>query len=347
MKVLIVKTSSLGDVVHTFPVVAYLKQRHKDITIDWVVESACASLPEAHPDINQVHRVDIKRWRRDLLQRNTWREIAALKKKLSEGQYDVVFDLQGNTKSAMITALVPCPVKVGFDRHAVPEWPNLLATNRRFSLLAGQNIRFDYLHIVRSYFNDDTPFTDSGVILKVDEVNKNIVADILATPMLQGRQKVLVCPGSIWRNKCLPTEPLLELLRKAQNQHQCGYLMAWGNDSEKAEVERLANALPNSIVIPRLPLPALQNLMCGVDLVVAMDSLPLHLAATTSTPTYSFFGPSSAEKYKPEGSQHRSFQGVCPYGRSFDKRCPILRTCRTGACLRGKGVQYPVFSIGE
>ncbi len=339
MRVLIVKTSSLGDIVHTFPVVAYLKQRQHNAIVDWVVEVGCASLPEAHPDIHRVHRVDIKRWRRDIWQKGTWQEIGSLRKQLLEGQYDVVFDLQGNTKSAMVTTITPCRDKVGFSYHNVSEWPNLFATNKRFRLPPGQNIRSDYLHIVKSYFGDTTPFLDSGVILRIDDDNKRIVRDILASPQLHQRQKVLVCPGSIWRNKCLPPEPLLELLQKVQAESGCGYLMAWGNDGERSEVEKLADALPHSLVIPRLSLPALQNLMGGVDLVVAMDSLPLHLAATTPTPTFSLFGPSAAAKYKPEGVQHRAFQGCCPYGRSFDKRCPVLRTCPTGACLREQTVE--------
>lgn len=90
----------------------------------------------------------------------------------------------------------------------------------------------------------------------------------------------------------------------------------------------------NSDVVDRLSLPALQNLMAHVDLVITMDSLPLHLAGTTMIPTYSFFGASSANKYKPLGKQSGTYQGICPYDRQFEKRCPILRTCKTGACIK-------------
>jgi heptosyltransferase-1 len=65
-----------------------------------------------------------------------------------------------------------------------------------------------------------------------------------------------------------------------------------------------------------------------------MDSATLHLCGTTSTPSFSLFGPSSASIYKPLGEHHVAFQGSCPYGRTFVKRCPILRTCKTGACMK-------------
>ena len=74
--------------------------------------------------------------------------------------------------------------------------------------------------------------------------------------------------------------------------------------------------------------------MASVDMVIAMDSLPLHLAGTTETPTFSIFGASSANKYKPKGKKHLAFQGTCPYKRTFERRCPVLRTCSTGACIR-------------
>ena len=74
--------------------------------------------------------------------------------------------------------------------------------------------------------------------------------------------------------------------------------------------------------------------MAEMDLVLAVDSLTLHLAGTTSTKTFSVFGPSAAE-YQPEGERHQTYQGKCPYGRLFEKRCPVLRTCSTGACTRG------------
>jgi heptosyltransferase-1 len=72
--------------------------------------------------------------------------------------------------------------------------------------------------------------------------------------------------------------------------------------------------------------------MKGMDLVISMDSLPLHLAGSLNIPTFGVFGPSSAQKYNPSPSP--AFQAACPYNEVFMKRCPKLRTCPTGACLK-------------
>ncbi len=96
----------------------------------------------------------------------------------------------------------------------------------------------------------------------------------------------------------------------------------------------LASSLKSAEVLPLLSLSLLQNWMRSMDLVIAMDSLPLHLAAEANVPTFSVFGPSFAAKYSPMGSKHVSIQGVCPYGQVFAKRCSILRTCKTGACMK-------------
>jgi heptosyltransferase-1 len=147
--------------------------------------------------------------------------------------------------------------------------------------------------------------------------------------------KILVCPGSNWPNKQLSCHTLQTFLQEFSNACKTHFLLVWGSESEKKLVEELFSHFPDcSQVVDRLSLPVLQNLMGHVDLVLSMDSLPLHLAGTTKTPTYSFFGPSLAEKFQPMGDQHHAVQGSCPYGQTFEKRCRVLRTCQTGACMK-------------
>lgn len=330
MRALIVKTSSLGDIVHTFPTISYLKS--KKITIDWVVEHCNAELCTAHPDIDKVLCIDSKKWRASPLRhrKEIWQFIA----RLTSTHYDVIFDLQGNSKSGLITYLAKAPHKVGFQRASVAEWPNLLATNRKIETFSEKNIREELLFLVKSYFNDQAPFDDPGVLLHICSEQRGAIETITAHPLVKHRAKILVCPGSIWKNKRLPTPTLLELLKQIQHAFDCSFLFSWGSEQERTLAEELAKSIAYSIELPKLSLPALQHLMHQVDLVVAMDSLPLHLAGSVKTPTWGLFGPSSALKYNPIGPSHLFFQGKCPYSRTFTKRCAILRSCPTGACLR-------------
>lgn len=335
MKILIVKTSALGDIIHVFPSIAYLKGKFPHAQIDWVVEAPFADLVQSHPAINRAIRIKTRAWRQAIFKGASWQEIGECRRQIREEDYDVVFDLQGNIKSALITAQARSKHKVGFGRQTVPEWPNTLFTHHHYNPPSGHNIRDDYLYIVSSYFNEKPlPHANETVQLKISPEQHAKVEAILAA--LPGQRKVMVCPGSAWPNKQMTTEALVDFLKRLQPTQKCHFLVLWGSPQEKLMAETICETLaPHASVAEKLPLHVLQNLMGRMDLVIAMDSLPLHLAGTTSTPTFSVFGPSSAAKYGPEGLQHHAMQGTCPYGRTFDKRCSVLRTCPTGQCIRG------------
>ena len=330
-QVLIVKTSALGDIVQTFPVVSYLLARHHDAHVDWVVEGPYAELLRAHPHVKRVLTIESKRWRKRLFLPDTYARIREFRHELQKRRYDAVFDLQGNMKSGLVTSQARACDKVGFARGQVPETPNLFFTNRQFTVPDGASRREDYLALVKNYYEDTQPVQLKGVFLRLDAEQKEQLRRIRVP---EKGPCFLVSPGSAWRNKSLPLPVLERVLIEIQRRCVCSFLICWGSEEERRAAESLSQNVPYASCLPKLPLPVLQNLMTQMDLVLSMDSLPLHLAATTDTPTFGFFGPSLAAKYAPSGKQHGVFQGSCPYGRHFDARCPILRTCSTGACLR-------------
>jgi len=334
MNILIIKTSSLGDIIHAFPVLQYLRRLYPHARIDWVVEQPFSELVRAHPAIDHVYTVQVKKWRKNLFKRETWQEITQFRQQLKSTRYDFVLDLQGNIKSGFITGMAKSSLKVGFGYATVPEWPNLLFTHRRYNPVAHQNIRDDYLFIAQSLLGDFGQ-EQSGVQLKVSSQEEARVQQVLFNSALKDRLMLMICPGSNWSNKQLSRETLQEFLTYLHDQLQASFLFVWGNQEEKQLVEELAAGFsPHSLVVEKLSLPVLQNLMSHMHAVIAMDSLPLHLAGTTSVPTYSIFGASSAHKYKPIGERNHAFQGVCPFNKQFEKRCSILRTCETGACIK-------------
>jgi heptosyltransferase I len=334
MKILIVKTSSLGDIIHAFPVVQHLRAHYPQAQIDWVIERPFAELVQAHPALNQIFCVNTKKWRKNFWKKDVRQEMSQVIRQIRQQTYDIVIDLQGNTKSSLMMACVKGALKIGFGSASVPEWPNLFFTNCRYNPPRGFNIREDYLFLLKrvlGHFSSDM----SGIQLRISEDEKKKITRLLEQPQIQGL-KIMVCPGSNWTNKQLSQETLIKFLELIANKLSVHFLFIWGSDSEKERAHKLASSFPQkSLVVERLALPTLQNLMAQVQLVISMDSLPLHLAGTTPTPTYSVFGASSAQKYKPLGCSHGAFQGSCPYGKTFEKRCPILRTCSTGECIKG------------
>ncbi|MDP1881185.1 MAG: lipopolysaccharide heptosyltransferase I [Parachlamydiaceae bacterium] len=335
MKILIIKTSSLGDIIQTFPVVDYLTQTIPNCEIDWVVEKSFLDLVTAHPKINEVQVIDSKKWRSMWLQKDTWKEINTFRQSLRKKTYDLVLDLQGNIKSGLVTACVKGLRKVGFARKTIPEWPNLLFTNEKYNPPKGKNIREDYLYLAQSSLNIFNSIFERKNKLKLNDHESKKLKINLGIVEKTNVKKVMICPGSMWKNKQLNEESweqFLKLLSEKENVH---YFFSWGNQQEKMIVVGLANKfLSHSTILEKQSIPFLQNMMFEMDLILTMDSLPLHLAGTTPTPTYSVFGSSLANKYKPLGNVQRAYQGTCPYKKKFEKRCAILRTCSTGACMK-------------
>lgn len=170
-KVLIVKTSSLGDIIHCFPILHALHAVLSDVEVDWVVERRCASLIYAHPLVSRVHEIDSRCW--------GLKEVAAFRRSLRETHYDILFDLQGNVKSALVTMLARAKQKVGFGWKTVAEWPNILATRKRYDPPLGKNIREDYLYLVQKTLDSQEPVSTSCVALNMSDEDREQVQKTL------------------------------------------------------------------------------------------------------------------------------------------------------------------------
>lgn len=344
MRILIIKASSLGDIVHAFPAIRYLRQQLPTAVIEWVVEKPFADLVRANPDVDATHVIETKTWRKNLFSRSTWREVMSLRKQLRQNKYDLVIDLQGNTKSACIVFQVNALKKIGFDIPYAVERPSTWTVDEKYLPPQGYNVRQDYLYLVQKAINGPQPTEDVFGEIPLTLTDKQIIDSRNQYVQWRddGKKLALVFCGSAWRNKQLPEPDLTILLQFIQQKYAFKCMLAWGTQEEKMTAEKVAAKVPHASVIDRLPLPVLQNLMGKMDLVISMDSLPLHLAATSGVPTYSFFGPSAGKKYAPQGKRHLFYQGECPFKISFERRCPKLRTCPTGDCLRKTDVDAVV-----
>jgi heptosyltransferase I len=329
--ILIIKTSSIGDVIQTFPVLEYLRKKHPHAHIDWVVEQGIAPLLKAHPLLDHVIEVRAKAWRKAPFSSETKTEFSGFVRELRSTTYDVLFDLQGNTKSAVVTGSAKAKVKVGFGWKCVREKSNLLVTNKRMSVPENLNVRLKYLGLVQKYFDDFGEFNAEGVRLQLTQLERERLQQICS----ESQPRLMVCFGSKWANKRLDNATLTVLLEKIAKAYAISFLFIFSDDEEQIIAENLAAHFgPRGIAIGNLSLPLWQAMMWEVAGVIAVDSASLHLCGTTQTPSFSIFGPSLASSYKPIEERHTAVQGECPYGRTFPQRCPILRTCPTGACIR-------------
>lgn len=140
MRILIVKMSSLGDIIHTLPILNYLHFHFPQAKIDWVVEKRFSELLQSQPLIAKVIEIPLKEKGGSLLS-----SIRNLRKE----KYTHLFDFQGNIKSGVFTFLARSKVKVGFSFSSVREWPNILVTDTRFACKEQENIRMKSLSLLQ------------------------------------------------------------------------------------------------------------------------------------------------------------------------------------------------------
>lgn len=336
MRILIVKTSSLGDIIQAFPVLNDLASRFPEASIDWVVEESISAVVSSHPLIHRAISIPLVQLKKRPFSLESWASIWSSLKELRKEPYQLVFDLQGNCKSGILTFLSRGTKKVGYHLNSVREWPNVLATHARFAVPKEMNIRKQHLSLLQQFFRDKSKKAVEGVRFKIELQELKAIEKVLSRPELQSSLKVMVCPGSKWINKQLPLETLIALLLPVREKYQASFLLVWGSNEEKQYCETIQSRLNEcSTIADRMSISTWQYLMNEMALIIAMDSSALHLCGTTSVPSFSVFGPTSSVIFKPMGDQHFAFQGTCPYGRKFHKQCPILRSCETGACVRG------------
>jgi heptosyltransferase-1 len=265
--VLFIKTSSLGDVVHHMPAVADARQRLPDAQIAWVVEEAFAPLVGLHPAVDTVIPVATRRWRRQFLRRETWRELAAFRRLLRPQAYDKVIDAQGLVRSAIITRAARGE-RHGYDASSIKE-----SFASRF---------YDVKHKVsRALHAIERNRTLTGLALGYAPA-KAIDYGLLA-PTKPADRYAMLLHGTSRASKEWPEECWIELGRWLHGKgFEC--VLPWGDGIEKLRAERLCAAISDSRVLERQPLDATAKVIAGAALVVGVDTGLLHLAAAYQVP---------------------------------------------------------------
>jgi heptosyltransferase-1 len=326
MKVLIVKASALGDVVHALPVLAWLKSADPDMEIDWLVEEGFAPFLEGHPLLRKIHRIATRSWRQQgwtAAVRESLRTIASLRGE----RFDVVLDLQGNSKSAMFTLLSGAARRYGFGRDGVREWPNLLATNYRVALSANDHhISERSLTIARAAFPGGSVRVAAGPLPIRPDAAQRIEAQ-LAEHGLAGRRFAVLHYGTTWTTKLWPVASWQTLVRSLAAAGNPVPVLTWGNAEEKEAVERIAAMAGGALIWPRGTLPELTALLARAAVVVGGDTGPVHIAAAVGTPTVSIYRVTDQSRNGPRGDRHIRLQAPLDCSPCLRKQCDRDSEC--------------------
>lgn len=323
MNILIIKTSSLGDVVHALPVLEYLREVVPDARIDWVIDEAFEDLVAGHPALHAVRVAALRRWKRHFVSGATWRELAAFLRSLRATNYNLVFDLQGNAKSALICVAARSPRKIGFARENLQERIAALATD--------EGVPFDAsdVHAAQRYLRVvATPFgVEPDAVRQQPRIATSTADEVTADKALGDSTGpwLLFHGGSSWRSKLWFDAGWIELGRALLEQlPTAAVLLSWGGAEERARAEGIATALgPRARLLPRLGLKPLTAVLGRCALAVAPDTGPLHLAAAAGTATVSIYRCTDGRRNGPFGPRHAIVQAPLD-----------CSACWRGTCVR-------------
>jgi len=276
-KILLVKTSSMGDVIHNLPVVSDILVHFPEAEIDWVVEESFAGVPALHPGVGEIIPVAMRRWRKNLLNRTVCAEIFTFVKHLRHKTYDVVLDTQGLIKSAVITRLAQ-GARCGFDRQSAREPLAALFYDKTLRIEKNQHA------VVRNRLLAGRAFGYSPD----DPVNYGIAAPPLTLLWLPTAPFVVLLHATSRDDKLWPEADWIALgAYLAGKGIAC--ILPWGSASEQQRSQRLAERMSNAIVPPALTLGQAATLLSLSIATVGVDTGLVHLAAALNVPTIAIY----------------------------------------------------------
>ena len=307
-RILLIKPSALGDIVHTLPILGLLKRRWPDAQVSWLVGSAFAGLLEGHPLLHEVVRFDRKRFSKAWWNPAALVELVKFGRGLREHHFDLVIDLQGLLRSGFTAKIARSPVRVGFANAREMAW--VFYTHRVPVASLEQHALERYLLVTdalgcgRESIEFRFPLNDEDRAAARQLTNGAV------------RYAVLI-PGTNWPTKRWPVERFAALVEPIKSRFGFDVVVA-GSAGESALGDRIAGA---KNLCGKTTLRQLVALLEGASLVIANDSGPMHIAAALGRPLVTMFGPTNPVRTGPFGRDDSVVRVDIPCSPCYSRRC--------------------------
>lgn len=276
MRILIVKTSSMGDVVHALPLASDIMRARPEATVDWLVEESFAAIPAMSRNVAQVHQVALRRWRRRPFSTHVWHEVRMAKSALRDARYDLVLDAQGLAKSAWLARWTGAPI-AGFDSSTARESIAANFYQRQFvvprELHAVERCR-QLGALALGYRIDGAP--QFG--LAANTVQRLDSDEPFAVLLVNASRATKLWNEEHW----LAVERWLAARGIAS-------VLFWGSSAERRRTELLAARMQRATVLPQSTLDTIASTYLAASIVIGLDTGLTHLAAALGRPTVGIY----------------------------------------------------------
>ncbi len=272
----------MGDVIHNMAVVSDIHAHFPDALIDWVVETSFVEIVKLNSNINTIIPVAMRRWKRNILSCQTWREIAAFKRQLKAQKYDVILDTQALLKSAIIARMANGishgpnkktarePLAGFLYNHGYNISPKIHALTR-YRMLAAQALGYALPSLPPVY---NLQLNDSNL---PDDIKGSIPQNYVMALHSTARD------AKLW-----PVDHWIALGHYLAKKG-LGILLPWGSESELARSNLIAASLSNAVVLPRMNLTQLAILITQAQAAIGVDTGLMHMAVAFKIPTLAIF----------------------------------------------------------
>lgn len=325
MRILLIKMSSMGDVFHTFPALSDVQQNLPGLVIDWVVEKSFSEIPKWHPVVDKVYPIELRKWRKTLLKKQTREEIKAFFEEVNQTQYDLIIDAQGLLKSAWVARKVNAKT-AGYDWQSAREPLATLFYQYKYPVAKEQHAILRLRQLLAQSLDyqlaENVPIAYG---LNTQAWSKpNMVTEKFAE-----QDYWVFLHGTTWETKYWPEDYWIELLQKA-NALGKKVILPWGNQEEQQRAVRIASTTESDNVwVPNemLSLNDMAKTLKNAQAVVSVDTGLSHVAAALEVLMVVLYRVTDPKLVGADGAQVTRLESPCAPGyikKFVDKEQELL-----------------------
>jgi len=308
-RILIVRLTAIGDVVHGIPLLCALRDAMPDAFLGWVAEGTAGDVLEGHPALDALIRVPRRWWKSP-------REVWHMRRRMRDLKFDMTIDMQCLTKSALAAWLSGAPRRIGKAGEFARELSRVF--NNDLVEAGGTHVIEHYLSMLRT-LGINSPAVRFDMPERAQDAQA--AEDFIRSAGIVGQRFAILNPGAGWPSKVWPAERYGELARHLHKVHGLRSVAAWGLPAEKPLAEMIVTASDGqAILAPPTSMLELGALCRRAALFVGSDTGPMHLAVAVGTPTVSMHGPSRADWCGAYGPHNVRMQVRYEAGSSLERR---------------------------